>query len=394
MLGAFALTAAAFSSPMRAIRSLPDTARSSSKLPGAAYTNSFFNGAQTASAQFAESLADANGRITYRLFGVLPLRTVQLVSDETVLLTPGGTAVGITIRTEGVLIVGLGSVDTPDGPVSPAAASGLTVGDVILSVNGQTLSGGDQLSDILKSCRGTLQLSVLRGTQLITLSAMPANASDGSVRLGAWVRDSTAGVGTISFYDGVTKRYAALGHAVSDVDTHTLISIREGRLLPSEIVSIVPGSEGAPGELTGAFSVSGDALGTIDKNTEYGIYGRLFAAYENGFCSELPLALPGEAHTGGATLLTTISDGGVRPFTCEITRVSAQTAPAPKGLVVEITDPALIAATGGIVQGMSGSPVLQDGKLVGVITHVFVNDPLKGYCVYAKWMFDRMNEAS
>lgn len=383
---------------MRTVRALPDAVRGTGEnLPDAESLGRGFIASERAvpaSARTDERLASVEGRLTYRLFGVFPLRTVRLLSGEEVRLMPGGTAVGITIHTDGVLVVGLGSVDTSSGPVSPGASAGLAVGDVIESINGEAILSAEQLSSVCQKNRGTMQITVRRKAQSVTLSAMPVRSREGVTQLGVWVRDSTAGVGTISFFDDVTKRFAALGHAVSDVDTQSMLSIREGRILPSQIVDIVPGSEGSPGELTGAFSVSGDALGTIERNTEYGIFGKMTADYENGLCGELPLAEPSEVHVGGAVMLSTISSGGVRSFSCEISRVSAQTEAAPKGMVIEVTDDALVSTAGGIVQGMSGSPVLQDGKLVGIVTHVFVNDPLRGYCVYAKWMFEKMNDGA
>lgn len=397
-LGAVAaclLVAFNFSAPMRALHALPESARSGSLHlnDDAVRACGFFTAGESlpVSGQTDERLNAAADRITYRLFGVFPIKSVKLISGEEIYLMPGGTAVGIAIHTEGVLVVGLGTVDTEFGAQSPGAAAGLMAGDVILSVNGTEVSGSAKLAGLCTSGNTTLRMDVLRDGRTIQLTAMPVTARDGVSKLGIWVRDSTAGVGTISFFDAVSKRFAALGHPVSDVDTHSLLSIREGKVLPSEIVSVIQGTEGTPGELTGAFSTSGDPIGTIEKNTEYGIFGRLNRNYENGLCKEVALSEPSEAHVGGAVLLATVSENGVESFQCEITRISAQSEAAPKGMVIEVTDERLISKTGGIVQGMSGSPVLQDGRLVGVVTHVFVNDPLRGYCVYAKWMFHQMN---
>lgn len=379
-----------------AVRELPAVLRSTdARLNDEAITARTLLGGLSPSATVSASSDERLGaggqtRYTYRLFGSIPIRTVTVLSGEAVSLRPGGDVIGITIHTKGVLVVGLGSVETRQGAISPGAAAGLISGDVIESVNGTAVSDANQLSKLCGAASGSITLGVLRGDESLTLTATPVTGTDGVPRLGVWVRDSTAGVGTLSFYDQVSKRFAALGHPVSDVDTHSLLTIREGRILPSEIIDIIPGEQGLPGELTGIFSVTGQSIGRIERNTEYGIFGRMDVDYENGWCGEIPLARASEAHVGGATLLSTVSTEGVKPYDCEIVRISEQTEPATKGMVILVTDQDLIAQTGGIVQGMSGSPVLQDGRLVGVVTHVFVNDPLKGYCVYAEWMYGCM----
>jgi len=259
-----------------------------------------------------------------------------------------------------------------------------------LELNEVPIQNAEHLAHLLSQSDGTCSFVVRRKGEELHISLSAATDTEGNPRLGLWVRDSTAGVGTLSFYDADSGRFAALGHPVSDVDTHTLLDVQEGELLASQIVSVVPGAEGVPGELTGSFSVRTDCIGTIDSNTDYGIFGTLNKSYENGVCEPVVLAEPAEAHTGGAVLISTVTDDGPTAYDCEIVRVSPQTVATPKGMVLRITDPDLIETTGGIVQGMSGSPVLQDGRLIGVVTHVFVNDPLKGYCIYARWMYDKM----
>jgi stage IV sporulation protein B len=205
------------------------------------------------------------------------------------------------------------------------------------------------------------------------------------------VRDSTAGIGTLSFYDPDLSAYAALGHAITDVDTRSSLSVRAGEVYQANIIDVVQGIQGEPGELRGTFSMDGEALGDIRINTEDGIYGKLYGDYKNEiYTTPLLLARPDEAVTGEALLLSTTGTEGVKVYTCRIIKVNPQTYPAPKGMVIEVTDEELLRTTGGIVQGMSGSPIIQKGKLVGVVTHVFINDPTKGYCMYAQWMHEQM----
>ena len=382
-----------FSAPMRGMRALPDVVYAetpgSAPLPGdtrllrrasEAAVETIAGGGQTLASVAGESVA-------YRLFGFLPVRTVRVVRRDEVRLVPGGSAVGITIRTQGVLVVGLGTVDAAEGALSPGSAAGLRPGDVILAADGRAIANADDLADACAAGEGGLRLAVDReGTMLELDVPLVRDQADGKARIGLWVRDSTAGVGTLSFYDPETGWFAALGHAVSDVDTQSLLSVREGRIIESEIVSVRKGEQGCPGELIGVFSASGSAMGTILRNTEYGIFGKTEGAYENALTGELPMGYGYEAHTGGAKLLATVSGEGVQAFDCEVLRVNAQQTASVKGMIIEVTDAALLEKTGGIVQGMSGCPVVQDGKLIGVVTHVFVNDPTRGYCIYAEWM--------
>ena len=391
---ALLLTALNFSGPMAQLRALPDVLRADAareRIPALLSSGLFSSkGTVSVSSSLDESLSDGKGLATFQLLGHLPIKSVEIKSGEEILLSPGGSAVGIAIQTQGVLVVGFGTVETPDGPKNPGASCGLQPGDRILAVNGVSVRNAEHLASLLPNGDTACNLSVMRENQSLTVSLKPVSDVNGSFRLGLWVRDSTAGVGTLSFYDGENRRFAALGHPVSDVDTHSLLTVQEGNLLSSKIVSVVPGAEGSPGELTGSFSTRSDTIGTIDSNTEYGIFGTLYEAYENGLCGQVPLAEPGEAHTGGAVLISTVTNDGPTAYDCEILRISAQNQASAKGMVLRITDPDLIQTTGGIVQGMSGSPVLQDGRLIGVVTHVFVNDPLKGYCIYARWMYDKM----
>lgn len=393
-----------YSAPMRALRALPDRVRLSEmsdlmRQTGGGRLASWIVGEQPAvavSVLSQERLQDVRRQsVTYRLFGVLPVKTVEAVPGENIRLVPGGTAVGITIRTQGVLVVGLGAVDTPEGVLSPGSAAGIRAGDVIVEADGQTVLNASHLAKLTRTSNGTMRLTVLRdGRTLQTALQLVRDTAGGVYRIGLWVRDSTAGVGTLSFYDPQTGWFAALGHPVSDIDTQSLLSVREGRIMATQIVSVRRSEQGSPGELIGEFSVSGPALGEICINSEFGIFGEAEGALTNPLYQQLPMAFSFEAHTGGAKLLSTISTEGVQAFDCQVIRVNPQSAAATKGMVIDVTDARLLSATGGIVQGMSGCPIVQDGKLIGIVTHVFVNDPTRGYCVYAEWMREQIRQAA
>lgn len=300
------------------------------------------------------------------------------------ILIPGGSAVGVAIRTAGVLIVGLGE--------GAGMQAGLRAGDVLQSVNGVPLSSADILTEAVSAAGGQpISLNVERDGRQRQLVVTPQfDEQTQSYRLGVWVRDSTAGVGTLTYYDQPNNVYGALGHAITDSDTGSLLTVGQGSLLRAEIVDVRKGQRGAPGELRGSFLREQVRLGTVVKNTPYGIYGQMEAQpapslYPDG----LPVASRSQVHTGAATIISTVNGEEAQEYAIEITQVSRQNSPAQKSLVLRVTDERLLASTGGIVQGMSGSPILQDGFIVGAVTHVFVSDPTQGYGVFIDWMLNQ-----
>lgn len=306
------------------------------------------------------------------LMGVVPLRKVEVEVSEEKRLIPGGQAIGVAMRTSGVMIVGTSDLSQAR---SPAQLSGLRPGDVLTRVGGVSITSAEQLAQLVsKAGEVPLAVDYLRdGAALSTTLTPRLDAATGSVRMGAWVRDSTAGVGTLSFYDPDTGTYAALGHAITDGDTGQVLPVGEGQVLKAEIVGVQKGQKGAPGELKGSFLREGVTLGDIALNDPLGLYGHLDAPPADALYPDgLPIGLRSGVHTGKAIILSSVDGEGVKPYEVEITRVSQQSSPAPKSMVVRVTDPALLAKTGGIVQGMSGSPIIQDGRLIGAVTHVFV----------------------
>ena len=330
--------------------------------------------------------ARLGGTRVLSLLGLVPLRTLQEVGSLPQVRL-GGAAVGVVLYTKGVQVVGLTAVETEEGPKSPAAGAGLKKGDALLAVDGQQISGARGLSALLQE-RERVELTIQRGPSRLTLSLRPAKErGTGQYKLGAWVRESTSGIGTLSFLQG--DRFCALGHGVTDVDTGVNLLAGGGFISPAAITATVPGASGRVGELEGTFSTQAEAgVGTIDTNGDYGVAGRFFGPGDM-WGPEVPVAAASQAHTGDATLYCA-ADGVWRPYACRIIRLKVQSAPGIQGMMIEVSDEALLALTGGIVPGMSGSPVIQDGRLIGVVTHVFVNEPKRGYCIYAQWMLDKL----
>ncbi len=391
VLFAFLLAAFNFGGMMTCIRNAPD----------AVYAESEYGIAEKLACVFPNKglsvTAESPGgdtlypkALALKLFGLITLRKIPAYVEDRRVLFPGGQAVGISIYTEGVLVVGISGFRSHSGEyVCPAQNAGIKAGDVILSVNGVPVSSSEELKGMLPPGAGTVRILLERSGARIETELRPEISENGDPRIGAWVRDSTVGVGTLSYYDPKDGSFAALGHPVTDADTGSLLKVKDGRLVFADIIGVTKGRRGAPGELHGTFDSSSFPLGEIDLNTELGIFGRLFSEampFLGGDGAEI--AFPDEVHIGDAYLITS-ADGSLKIYSCRIVRTGRQKEPAPKGLVIEITDPGLIELTGGIVQGMSGSPVIQDGRLAGVITHVLVNDPTKGYGAYAYWMIDR-----
>ncbi len=286
-------------------------------------------------------------------------------------LAVGGQAVGIEIEAAGVLVAGVSHVQTAEGERSPAEDAGLEAGDFITAVNGAPLRDASALLEAVTASGGAeLALSVQRGGRELSFRVAPAYSADGAWMLGMWLRDRVSGVGTLTFYDPVTGVYGALGHGISDADTGASIPLSAGSIREAEIVSVTKGSAGAPGELNGLTEGTA-SLGSVERNCPSGIYGHLTGGAA-GVTRET-----GELRVGPAQILCTCEGRETREYAVEISRIYREG--GSEHVLLEVTDPALLALTGGIVQGMSGSPILQDGKLVGAVTHVFVNDPARGY---------------
>ncbi len=333
-------------------------------------------------------------KLNVKLFGFIQLKQISLDVLNSIEVVPCGNPIGITIRTKGALVLGTGVVTTPGGNIEPAS-SVLQTGDYIIAVNRVEIEGKEELiAAIQQSAQDNLILSVLRGNELLEVQVKRARTAAGDYKIGVWVRDDTQGIGTLTFIT-TNGRYAALGHGISDVDTGILMTAAGGEIYEAEILSITKGKPGTPGELTGVIRKSGaTCLGEVMANTPRGVFGKLSA--ENGTQDRLEkkskygvveLGMRQEVKTGPATILCQVDDM-VREYDIEIEQVDYGNTKQSKGLVLHITDPELIQKTGGIVQGMSGSPILQNGKLIGAVTHVFVRDATRGYGTFIENMLD------
>lgn len=304
----------------------------------------------------------------------------ELASAQT--LVPVGHTVGIKLFSKGVLVVKLAEGDTP------ARACGLAVGDVIVQCGGSAVTSTEQFRTLIQDAGGeAARLEVRRGAKTLDLE-VTADGSGGSYAIGAWIRDSMAGIGTMTFYDPESNTFGALGHGVTDVDTAALMPFSSGAILPSEVKAVKRGQAGAAGELKGDFDLTGDT-GTLYANTGGGVFGTLTdqELIERLGQNALPVAENEQVHTGKATILANVDGDEVKEYEIEITKI-LNTDPEGRNLLITVTDPELLEKTGGIVQGMSGSPILQDGKLVGAVTHVLVNDPTRGYGISLEEMLE------
>ena len=295
-------------------------------------------------------------------------------------LVLGGQVVGIQISTDGVLVAGTAEVETDEGGRCPASEAGLKEGDLITEIDGVKVSSATGLVEAIGRKNGErVALTVMRGEKCLRMLIQPALSSDGHWMLGMWLRDGITGIGTVTFCDPDTGIYGALGHSISDGDSGVIVPLGDGSITDAEIVSVKRGEAGAPGELNGCADM-GKVLGDVQKNTGHGIYGRAYVALGSRIVET------GEIRTGKASILATVNGREAKEYQIEITRIYKDT--DGEHVTLTVTDPELRAATGGIVQGMSGSPILQDGKLVGAVTHVFINDSCRGYGISIQDMLD------
>ena len=298
---------------------------------------------------------------------------------------PLGKAVGIKLFSDGVLGVGLSPVETEGGPSYPGRDCGLKAGDVITHINGGEVDTIEEVQALVSQQEGEpLTIQAVRGQRQLQLKAAAVENSQGIWQLGVWLRDSMAGIGTMTFYDPSSGVFGALGHGINDVDTAMLMPLESGSIMPASVSEVKKGASGAPGELHGQFDLTRD-LGTLYANTNLGIFGQMPRETVGNAVEPVEVAARDQVKTGPATVLSNIRGDEVEEFAVRITHIYPE-GDGTRSMMVEVTDPDLLAATGGIVQGMSGSPILQDGRLVGAVTHVLVNDPTRGYAILAENM--------
>ncbi|MBD5547636.1 MAG: SpoIVB peptidase [Lachnospiraceae bacterium] len=326
-------------------------------------------------------------KLQLKIFGIIPLKEVDVEVIQDIRLKPAGIPIGIYVKTQGVLIVGIGEFEGEDGQIVNPAKYVFQVGDYILEINDEEINEKRELIERISHCEGQeMVFKIQRGDMIIDVKARPELNQSGEYKMGIWVRDNAQGVGTMTYMDE-NGYFGALGHGINDVDTSTLMTLSTGTLYHTEIIGITKGTTGSPGELTGFIEYDDkNIMGSITANTPRGIFGictpetMMDASYDY-----LPLGLKQEIKKGPAQIICSLGNG-TQIYDVEITDINLENDNINRGIVLEITDPELLMTTGGIVQGMSGSPIIQDDKLIGAVTHVLVQEPTKGYGIFIENM--------
>ena len=322
--------------------------------------------------------------VKLKAFGIIPFSTVNVEVVDELHVSVLGTPFGMKLYTDGVLVIDITTVETVSGSISPGEDAGVKKGDYILSADGKQVLTNEELSAAVAASGGNrIKLVIKRGGTQKTMYVTPALSKEtNSYRIGLWVRDSSAGIGTLTFYSPATGIVCGLGHGVCDEDTGNLLELKNGELVSAEIISVEKGSSGSPGQLKGRFTYS--TIGKFDCNSEKGVYSVLKGKL--GFSRLTETALKQEVKDGEAQILCTVEGKEPKFYSCRVKKRSSAYLSATQNMTVTVTDPELLKLTGGIVQGMSGSPILQNGKLIGAVTHVLIDDPTTGYAIFAENM--------
>jgi len=321
-----------------------------------------------------------------KFVGLIPVKTVKVSVVENPKVVPGGNSIGIRLYTDGLMVVGVSDFETAyGGMASPARNGGIKTGDIIKKVNSQSVNTASGFSNIVDRADGkAVEIEISRDGHPISLSITPTLDIKNSYKLGLWIRNSVAGIGTMTFYNPEKNVYGALGHGITDSDTNDVVPVGKGEVVPAQITSVKKSERGSPGELHGIFTDEG-VIGDVIINSSGGIYGEV---KNPDFFSdnEIEVAPRSEITEGRAYILSSINDTEVGTYEIEIQRVSHRKNAETKCMIIRVTDEKLLEQAGGILQGMSGSPIIQNGKLVGAVTHVFLNDPTRGYGIFADAM--------
>jgi len=337
--------------------------------------------------------------VQLRLFGAIPLRKVRVEVTDPPMVIPGGHAIGVLFSSTGVVIVGhapLRSIEQKQ--FYPAREAGLKIGDIILKINDTPIKRVGDVEKIIQNYQPEekyIRLSVNRNGRILSLKINPIlchgleENSELRYRLGIFIEDPAAGVGTLTFIEPNTHRFAGLGHRISHFAGKQNIPFNKGEIILADISGVKKGKAGEPGEKIGIFSANEISIGTIEKNSRFGIYGPLSKKFSIP-SKPIPIAYSSQIQLGPAEIYTVVKGREIRKYQVEIIKIFRQDIPRDKGIVLRVVDPVLLKETGGIIQGMSGSPIIQNQRLVGAVTHVFVNDPTKGYGVLAEWMVNEI----
>ena len=330
--------------------------------------------------------------LNLNLFGIIPVKEVSVNVIPKTTVVPLGNAIGMKLYTKGVLVVGMSQIETDNNEKKkPYENSGIEQGDTILEVNNNAVENTEDLiKEVEKSEGNTINIKYLRNEKTMQADITPVKSKN-TYKIGLWVRDAAAGVGTLTFYEPKTNLFMALGHGISDIDTEEIVNIANGELVTANIVSITKGRKGYPGEIRGTIE-QGKTIGTIYKNTNFGVYGTVKNKnyLEADLTKEIEVATRNEIKEGPAQIICQLENSSKKEYDIEIERIYTNNNQNNKSMLIKITDKELLEKTGGIIQGMSGAPIIQDGKFIGAVTNVLVNDPTQGYGVFADIMIKEM----
>lgn len=353
--------------------------------------NSNYNVVQTSSSLQNANAVEKN-KVAVKLFNLINVKEVEVNRMPNTTVIPLGNLIGLKLYTSGVLVIGMTEIEGK----KPYENSGIEEGDMIVEVNNKEVTCTAELISTVNEARGEdLNIKYVRDGIEYIANIEPIKTEKNEYKLGLWVRDGAAGIGTMTYYEPQTEKFAALGHGIIDMDTEDLINISSGELVSSRIASIVKGEEGSPGEIKGSIS-SGYTIGEINSNTGFGIYGNVkdTSRLNINNSNELEVAGRDEIKTGKATILLNLENEVRKEYEIEITKIFRNNNANNKSMLIKVTDEKLLELTGGIIQGMSGAPIIQNGKFVGAVTHVLVNDPTSGYAVFGDLMIKQSREVN
>lgn len=324
-----------------------------------------------------------------KFLGVIPIKSIQVNKIDNLEVIPGGNPVGVKLSSKGVLVVGFSDIIVEGvNTSSPAKEAGIEIGDLITKINDIDIDSTETLITTLKTIdKETLSLEYIRDNETINKEVKLIKEDSNSYKIGLWVRDTAAGVGTLTFYHEESGKFGALGHPVTDGDTNKIFDIKDGDLIEASIISVKKGEKGDPGELRGIFINTNSPLGEIEKNSSCGIFGNTKEEITiKNNSNKIKVGFRDEIKTGKAKIIATIDENGPKEYDIEIVKLYTQSEADAKSMLIKITDERLLSTTGGIVQGMSGSPIIQNDKIIGAVTHVLINKPDMGYGIYIDWM--------
>ena len=336
-----------------------------------------------------------NNKVELKLFNSIAVKDINVSVIPTTTVIPVGKAIGMKLYTKGVLVVGMSEIENEERiKEKPYENSGIEEGDSIIAINNEEINTTDELIQQVNNSNGeSLKIKYVKDDKILETSIVPVKTKE-DYKIGLWVRDAAAGIGTLTFYEPSTNMFMSLGHGIIDIDTEEIVDISKGELVTANILSIIKGEKNKPGEIKGSIT-KGVAIGDIYKNTKMGVYGNVKnRQYIDTTYNEMEVAERSEIKTGKATILCQLDSGTPQEYQIEIERIYSNNNTDNKSMLIKITDEELLNKTGGIIQGMSGAPIMQNGKFIGAVTNVLVKDPTKGYAIFGDLLIKQMRSSN